>query len=80
MFGIEFFDPQTVWVNVTNFLLGVVTIVCIGAVAWGALVEVWERVRASARLAHDDHAFEVPGLGLTMADGGKKVDEEKEKN
>lgn len=79
MFGIEFFDPQTVWVNVTNFLLGVVTLVCVGAVAWGVLVEVVERVRANARLAHDDHAFEVPGLGLTMADGGKKIDEEKKK-
>jgi len=79
MFGIEFFDPETVWVNVTNFLLGVVTIVCIGAVAWGALVEVWERVRAHVRIAHDDHAYEVPGLGLTMADGGKKIDEEKSK-
>jgi hypothetical protein len=80
VFGIEFFDPQTVWVNVTNFILGVVTLACIAAVAWGVLVEVAARVRAHARVVvPDSHSYEVPGLGLTMADGGEKLDEEEEK-
>lgn len=77
MFGIQVFDPQTMWLNITNIGLGIVTVACIGAVAWGVALEVAERIAAKARVAleHDDHAFEVPGLGLTMADGGEKHDE-----
>ena len=77
MFGIEVFEPQTMWLNLTNIALGVVTLACIGAVAWGAFVEIAQRIAAKSRVAveHDDHAFAVPGLGLTMADGGEKHDE-----
>ena len=80
MFGTNFFDPETVWINLTNLALGIVTLLCVLAVAWGVFAEVWARlkVRLAAHAPEaDDHMFEVPGLGLTMADGGKKVDEEK---
>ena len=78
MFGFDFFDPQTVWLNVTNLALGVVTLLSILAVGWGVASELLARARKTAP-AHslDDHAFAVPGLGWTMADGGKKADEEK---
>ncbi|MBI2214912.1 MAG: hypothetical protein HYU52_14795 [Acidobacteria bacterium] len=77
MFGIDVFEPQTMWLNITNIGLGIVTFVCIAAVAWGAAVEILERIAAKSRAAveRDDHAFAVPGLGLTMADGGEKHDE-----
>lgn len=79
MFGTNFFDPETVWINLTNLALGIVTLLCVLAVAWGVFAEVWARmkVRSASPVADaDDHLFDVPGLGLTMADGGKKVDEE----
>lgn len=68
---------ETMWLNITNFGLGVVTFVCIAAVAWGVLSEVFAKSRARAAAALDDHAFAMPGLGLTMADGGEKVEEKK---
>jgi hypothetical protein len=70
----DFFDPQTVWLNVTNLALGVVTLLCILAVGWGVVSELLARSRKSAPIA-DDHAFAIPGLGWTMADGGKRLDE-----
>ena len=77
MFGIEVFDPQTMWLNLTNIGLGIVTLACFMTVAWSVAVEIAARVGAKAHAAaqHDDHALLVPGLGLTMADGGEKHDE-----
>ena len=78
MFGLDFFDPQTVWLNVTNLALGVVTLLSILAVGWGVASELLARARKTAPAPSlDDHAFSVPGLGWTMADGGKRIDEEK---
>jgi hypothetical protein len=78
MFGIDLGDPQTMWLNVTNIALGVVTLICFGVVGWGAVTEVVARLRRRWGLAleSDDHAFVVPGLGTTMADGGEKLERE----
>ena len=62
--------------NVVNAALGVATVICIVAIAWGVYSEVVERLRARSTAA-DMHAFALPELGLTMADGGEKVDEKK---
>jgi hypothetical protein len=72
-FGTDLTDPETLWVNVANIVLGLTTILCIGAVAWGVASELLARARRSWRLASDDHAYSVPQLGLTMADGGEKL-------
>lgn len=77
MFGIEFLDPATRWLNITNLALGIVTLACVVAVVWGAAVELIERARARAAAIADDHAFVVRGLGITMADGGERTDEKK---
>jgi hypothetical protein len=80
VFGIDFFDPQTMWLNITNLALGVVSLLCVLAVGWGVASELLARARKRAAVpVTDDHAFAVPGLGWTMADGGKKVDEKPEK-
>lgn len=80
MFGIDIFDPETMWLNITNIALGVVTLLSVGIVAWGVLSEVADRIKVrSLAPAGDDHAFAFHGLGVTMADGGTKVDEEKKK-
>jgi hypothetical protein len=71
-------DPQTLWVNLTNAGLGLVTLICIVVVGTSVVRELLERQRAKARLHafEDDHAFEMPGLGWTMADGGERKSED----
>jgi hypothetical protein len=80
-------DPSTYWLNIMNIALGVVVLLCCAAVAYGVMQEVAARRRrrvAAAGLdrevsdlvtAYDGHAFHVPELGLTMADGGEPVDQ-----
>jgi hypothetical protein len=73
------FDPsntETFWLNVTNLSLGIVTLVCIAAVITVAVRELaLRRSRVKVPIAADDHAFALADLGITMADGGEKVDE-----
>ena len=69
-------DPNTFWLNVTNIVLGLVTLICCVAVGRGLYQELSVRLKKHSRVPvrSDDHAFLVPGLGLTMADGGERLD------
>jgi hypothetical protein len=74
MYGAD--GPDTFWLNFTNIALGLVTLFCVIAIVGGVARELllrWERRAA----LEDDHAFATPGLGVTMADGGKRIDEPK---
>lgn len=68
-------DPKMFWLNITNIVLGIVTLVCCVVVGYGVVQEILVRIRKSrtAPAISDDHTFLVPGLGVTMADGGEKV-------
>jgi hypothetical protein len=90
MFGVNFSDPQTLWLNLTNVALGVVTLACLLVVGYSILLEVRERAQRRAAAgagvdremrdligSFDDHAMHLPELGLTMADGGEKIEPEK---
>jgi hypothetical protein len=70
-------DPNTFWLNVTNIALGVVTLICCMVVGYGVVMEVLVRVRRrkASLVEADDHALLVSDLGITMADGGARVDE-----
>ncbi len=80
-------DPSTYWLTVTNVVLGLVTLICCGAIAIGVLQELAAKRRKRAAMskldrevadlvtAYDGHAFNVPSLGLTMADGGEELGE-----
>jgi hypothetical protein len=84
-------DPATYWLTATNIALGVVTLICCAAVAVGIFQELAAKRKRSStmsRLDHevadlvasyDGHAFHVPNLGLTMADGGDPVGKKEEK-
>lgn len=77
-------DPATYWLTVTNIALGVMVLVCCAAVAFGVVQELAARRKKAAEAsrldrevadlvsAYGSHAFNVPGLGLTMADGGEE--------
>jgi hypothetical protein len=83
MFGINWSDSQTLWLNVINASLGVVTLICFAVIGYG----IWQDVRVKMRKraeqsamnrvvgdlvgSLDTHTFHMPELGLTMADGGE---------
>lgn len=86
-------ENWTMWLNITNFALGIVTLIALlvvfFAVGWDLLVRKEGRA-PEVDLRHIDadlkallqggtHSFSVPELGLTMADGGERVDASKEK-
>jgi len=86
MFGVDWSDPQTLWLNLTNLGLGMIVLACIGVAAYAGLAEMAARwKKAAAPEAEADatlatHGFHSPELGLTMADGGepeKPVEEKK---
>lgn len=73
-------DPNTYWLNITDIVLGLVTLACVAFVAQAAFREVYARLadRVQARLHEDAHALTLPELGLTMADGGEPVKAQKD--
>jgi len=84
MWAIDWNDPQTLWLNLTNIALGVVTVIAVcgavGAVVWELALKHRKAREADgldaelkAMLDTSPHTFAVPGLGLTMADGGEPV-------
>jgi hypothetical protein len=85
-------DPSTYWLTVTNIALGAVTLICLVAVGVGIVQEL--AARASKRAAlnkldkevadlvasfNDGHAFDIPSLGVTMADGGEELRKKEER-
>jgi hypothetical protein len=74
MFGVDWSDPQTLWLNLTNLGLGVVVLTCIGVVGYGVLRDLLARRRSESQDEAGNvasHAFHTPELGWTMADGGE---------
>ncbi len=83
-------DPSAYWLNFTNIALGILVLICCGAVAFGVLQELAARRKKAASMSkldrevadlvssYDGHAFNVPGLGLTMADGGEETGKKEE--
>jgi len=74
----DFFGSDEFWLDLTNIALGVTTLVCLVAVVRVVLQEIAERRKVNAFVTRltDDHVFAVPGLGITMADGGKRIEHE----
>jgi hypothetical protein len=68
-------DPETFWLNVMNAALGAVCLVCLALFAGGVVREIVARARRRRETVVQvrDHMFAVPGLGLTMADGGEPL-------
>ena len=65
--------PDTFWLNFTNIALGLVTLLCVLVIVGGVAREVTHRLRLGKRRL-DDHAFATPELGVTMADGGERIE------
>ena len=82
-------ENWTLWLNITNFALGIVTLAALlivfFAVGWDLVAGNLGRARSRVNLNNidaelqallhgDSHSLSVPGLGLTMADGGERID------
>ena len=85
-------DPSTYWLTITNAALGVVVLICCVAVAIGVFQEIVAKRRKVTAMSkidrevtdlvaayQDGHAFHLPQLGLTMADGGEELGKKEEK-
>jgi hypothetical protein len=74
----ESMDSETLFLTITNIGLGVVTVICIAAVGMVIIKEVFSEARSTVKVPHlqDDHSFILADLGITMADGGKRIDEQ----
>lgn len=66
-------EAEILELNIANAALGIATIVCIAAVGWGVVSELWARARQRWALRAETHAFVMPEIGLTMADGGERM-------
>jgi hypothetical protein len=79
-------DPSTYWLTFTNIGLGVVVLISCIAVGVGVFQELAARRQKRAASEALDremadlaatytggHAFHLPNLGVTMADGGEEV-------
>jgi hypothetical protein len=86
-------ENWTMWLNITNFALGLVTLIALlvvfFAVGWDLLVRKVGKDREvnlnnidadlKALLQGGSHSFSVPEFGLTMADGGERIEASKDK-
>ena len=81
MFGIDWSNSETLWLNLTNLALGIVTLLALVVLAGAIAQEVLARRRKAHQFeAMDDevrHLLRVPELGLTMADGGQPLPPQK---
>jgi len=79
-------DPSTYWLTFTNAALGVVVLICCVAVAIGVIQELAAKRKKVSAMSKMDrevndlvnsyqggHAFHLPTLGVTMADGGEEL-------
>ena len=86
-------SQEVAWLNAVNIALGVVVAICLGVLVLGVLRDLQLRARNRVAVSKgldremremmgtgDDHTFAVPNLGLTMADGGERVDKRKKKS
>jgi hypothetical protein len=84
-------DPAAYWLSFTNIALLALVVVCCGAVVFGVAQKLAARRKKDASMSqldrevsdlvasYDGHAFHVPGLGVTMADGGEETGKTEEK-
>lgn len=78
-------ENWTFWLMMMNYALGMITLLALVlvfvAVCWDLIVLKARQPRATdtidaellAMLHAESHSLSVPGLGLTMADGGEQV-------
>ena len=69
--------PDTLWLISVNILLGLAIIMCSVLIAMNFLKEIKKRKRQKSDQSKvpDDYLNGLKDLGVTMPDGGEKIDE-----
>lgn len=75
------FDPSTpdaFWLDITNAALGLFCLACLIAFGWTIYRDVRDkqRERAADRAQSQMHVLHSQELGLTMADGGRPLEDD----
>lgn len=74
------FTDDTMWLTITNIALGVVVAIACIVVLRVFAGELFAHLRKSFAPAHSrEHELFVSDLGLTMADGGERIDPKSKK-
>ena len=75
MFGVNWSDPETMWINLTNLAMGIFVLLAVLGFAWALIGDLRDRAKVKTQQQAltnlGSHAFFEPQLGLTMADGGE---------
>lgn len=67
-------ESAVLWLNITNFAMAAVVLVCVLMLGGAVLREVVTRLRRHVTSGADSHSFQIPELGMTMADGGERAE------
>jgi hypothetical protein len=72
----DFLNANEFWLLFVNAILGLTTLICMLVIGRVAIREIVEKRNVGKWLKEldDDHAFVVSDLGVTMADGGERVE------
>ena len=72
-----FLIPKTFWLLATNVLLGLAVIVCCVMIVWYLMRDIkrHRKEKKEESLVPPDYLKGLEDLGVTMPDGGEKIDE-----
>jgi hypothetical protein len=70
-------DPKTIWLLLTNLILGLAVVVCSAMIVWCLMKDVLRRRRDKREesLVPSDYLDGLENLGVSLPDGGKRIDE-----
>jgi hypothetical protein len=70
-------DPKTIWLLLTNLILGLAVVVCSAMIVWCLMKDVLRRRRDKREesLVASDYLDGLENLGVSLPDGGKRIDE-----
>lgn len=72
----ELSDPKMMWLTLINIALGIVTLACCFLIARTVRESLQKSMKGKSCNPIDDHMFFEPELGLTMADGGERINKD----
>jgi hypothetical protein len=72
-------DPRS-WTNFTNWVLVAVALIAAGYIGFGVLRQKFAHRTNRSHSFTDEHTFVLPDLGITMADGGEKIEKNSSAN
>jgi hypothetical protein len=72
-------NSDTFWLIAANIVLGLVILICCVVIGWYVMRDIRHRAKQKKEesLVPKDHLAGLKDLGITLNDGGEKIDETK---